>query len=289
MTNRNALVLACALSFAVLAHAWLAQPFHLPGMGNQRLVRTAPVVSPFLYTFNARGILQEAPRMAESTSSYWWLNSGGELHTGAGVGNTMQGEAPLLNRWRIAYALSNSVDTDGGAHPQNIFRLVSRSSWEDVSIELPFRIAKHNFSDSPNRNASNGVLLMGRYVDGDNLYYAGIRDDGYAIIKKKIGGTYHTLAAVQLFGTPGKYDRETTPSLLPTGSWMRIKMTIQNAWDGSVLIRLYLDRKNDGTYVSVLSARDRGISGSPLRESSHVGIRTDFKDVEFGSIRIEKI
>lgn len=244
---------------------------------------TAYAILPFIYSFNAPGILQEAGSMEESTSPYWWVNSGGQLVIGDGLGKTMQGDAPLLNKWRLLYSLTNPVDTDAGTHPQNIFRLVSRSSWADADIRMTFRITGLNMSDSPNRNASNGVLIFGRYYDGDNTYYAGVRDDGQAIIKKKANGVYYTLAAAQIFGTAGKYDRETKPTLLPVQTWMGLRVSIENAWDGSVLIRMYLDRGNTGTFVSVLSARDRGVGSPPFREAGHVGIRTDFKDVEFQS------
>ncbi|MCR4325875.1 MAG: hypothetical protein NUV59_03690 [Patescibacteria group bacterium] len=249
----------------------------------------AHVVAPLIYSFNAPGILNEAGRMDHSTSPYWWLNSGGQMIIEGGFGKTMQGEASPFNKWRLLYALTNQTDTDSGTHPQNIFRLVSRSLWGNTETRVSFRITNVNLSDSPNRNASNGVLLLGRYYDDDNTYYAGIRDDGLAIIKKKIHGVYYTLGSVQIFGTPGKYDRKTVPTLLPQNSWMALKMTIQNAWDGSVLIRLYLDRENDGSFVSILSARDLGMEDIPLREAGYVGIRTDFKDVEFDSFRAEEI
>ena len=276
---------------AIIAFLFLVVALGFSGsLGGDRSPRhAASVASPFIYSFNASGILNEAGSMDQSSSPYWWLNSGGQLIMDGGFGKTMQGTASLLNPWRILYALSNPIDTDNGTHPQNLFRLISRSTWGNVSAQVTFRITKLNLSDSPNRNASNGVLLMGRYRNSDDTYYAGLRDDGQAVIKKKIGGTYYTLGSVQIFGTAGKYNRDTFPTLLPSNTWMALKVNIQDAWAGSVLIRLYLDRENDGSFVSILSARDTGTDGAPLRGSGYLGLRTDFKDVEFDSFRAEKL
>jgi hypothetical protein len=59
-------------------------------------------------------------------------------------------------------------------------------------------------SNSIHRMASNGVLLFNHYLDGDNLYYVGIRVDGSAIVKKKKDGVYYTMESKRVF--PGKYD-----------------------------------------------------------------------------------
>jgi len=127
---------------------------------------------------------------------------------------------------------------------------------------------------------------MSRYSDQYNLYYAGIRNDGEAIIKKKVNGSYYTLASVQIFGVKGQYDRTTTPSLLPKMKWMRMKVQVTDQKDGSVKIRLLLDRENDGSFVSILSAVDQGVGGEPLHKAGYAGIRTDFMDVEFDNYRV---
>ena len=72
----------------------------------------AVIPSPYVYSFNSDGALNETARMEESTSPYWWVNSGGRLLTSGGLGSTMLGDASLLDRSRLAYSLSNSLDTD---------------------------------------------------------------------------------------------------------------------------------------------------------------------------------
>lgn len=238
----------------------------------------AAVLVPFDYTFNTPGILEEAGRMDESSSPYWWLNSGGVMTIAEGRGSTNTGNLPGFSKWRILYNLTSAVDTDKGYRPQNIFRLVSRSVWENFREEVYFRIIRLNTSDSPNRNQSNGILLFLRYVDGDNLYYAGLRVDGTAVIKRKKGGMYRTLAQTEVF--PGSYDRLLEPSLLPENRWIGVRSEIQNLPDGSVRIDLYGDLKGDGQWVKILQALDQTEDGGIL-ERGFTGIRTDFMDVEF--------
>jgi hypothetical protein len=259
------------------------------GIERAEATAAASVGSDFLYTFNSWGTLYEAGSMENSTSPYFWVNSGGKLLVKGGVGGTVQGELVGGDPTRLIYAKANPLDTDNGFHPQNIFRLLTRSTWGDAAQEVAFRITEQNLSNSPNRQGHNGVLLMNRYRDQHNLYYAGIRNDGIAIIKKKVNGSYYTLASVQIFGLRGKYDRASTPSLLPLNRWMRLKTEVMNQWDGSVRIRLLLDRENDGTFVSILAANDYGVGGAPLRSRGHTGIRTDFMDVEFENYRINEL
>jgi len=138
----------------------------------------APVTSPYLYNFNADGTLEETWPVDQSTSPYWWVNSGAYLKMLGGTGHTNEGTLPLTDRWRVIYAANNPTDTDNGAHPQNIFRLVTRNTWQNAQEEAYFKITADNLSASPNRNASNGILFFNRYQDGNNLYYTGIRVDG---------------------------------------------------------------------------------------------------------------
>ncbi len=248
----------------------------------------AAVPGHYLFTFNVPGVLQEAGSMAESPSPYWWVNSGAKLIVKDGLGMTVQRELPANDYWRKLYAQTNPLDTDNGYHPQNIFRLVSKQTWGSAMHEMSFRITRNNFSSSPNRDGYNGVLFFARYKDGSNLYYAGVRSDGGATIKKKIGGTYYTLASGQAFGTKGSYNRTSNPSLLPVNTWMGMKLEAKNNADGSVSLQLLLDKENDGTYASILSVKDTGTGGAPIKSGSS-GIRTDFMDVEFDNFRVRDL
>ena len=257
------------------------------GINKAKASQAASVSGDFRYSFNSPGTLLETGSMGESSSPYFWVNSGAKLVIGKeGSGGTVSGKLPISDPFRVLYSSNNALDTESGYHPQNIFRLLTRSIWGDLEQELTFRITNQNLADSPNREGHNGILLMSRYSDQYNLYYAGIRNDGEAIIKKKVNGSYYTLASVQIFGVKGQYDRTTTPSLLPKMKWMRMKVQVTDQKDGSVKIRLLLDRENDGSFVSILSAVDQGVGGEPLHKAGYAGIRTDFMDVEFDNYRV---
>ena len=242
----------------------------------------------FIYTFNVDGVLGETARMYESKSPYWWVDSGAYLNISRGIGSTVKGNLKEDDKWRVTYARTNPVDTDGGYHPQNLFRLITRSTWNDLRQEVYFRIVDSNLSSSPNRNESNGLLLFNRYMDEDNLYYTGIRVDGVAVIKKKIGGVYHNLAEKKIFS--GSYNRSLHPNLIPKLTWIGLRSEVETLENGAVSIRVYLDVRGNGTWTLVAEAIDDSHSYGPtFEEKSHAGIRTDFMDVEFKNYKIEEI
>lgn len=243
----------------------------------------------FLYNFNSAGTLNESGNMAESSSPYWWLNSGGILNIEKNIGNTNIGELPKFSKWRLLYRISNPKDTDQGYHPQNIFRLVSRNTWKDFQMETYFKIIKDNLSSSTNRNVSNGLLLMSRYQDANNLYYVGIRVDGTAIIKKKWQGEYFTLAQEKIFS--GIYNRQSNPSLLPKDKWIGISTIIKNNIDGSVSIELLLDTDDNKQWETIMKTVDYkgGSDHDPIINSGSNGIRTDFMDVQFRDFKVLEI
>lgn len=276
-------IIAVALGFLILALLAIAPLQIRPGPQL-----AAVITSPYVYSFNSTGALNETERMDLSTSPYWWVNSGGRLLMDGNFGTTMLGDAPLLDRWRLQYSLSNSLDTDGGRHPQNLFRLVSRSQWQNVRVSAQFKILKDNWSKSPNRNASNGLLFMMRYQDGDTLYYAGLRVDGTAVLKKKYRGSYYTMAQKKEYA--GTYVQGGEVNVLPHQQWIALRGEAVNAADGSVTLRLFVQQA-DGSWKKLLEARDYGQYGgtSPITAKGYLGIRTDFMDVAFDSFRAENI
>lgn len=266
--------------------------------------KPAPASDPndvFVYSFNENGILYETGDMSRSTSPYWWLDSGAILNISGNIGMTNHGDLPASNYWRIRYAESNPIDTDNGYHPQNIFRLVSRTTWHNVRQEMYFMVNADRLSQSPRRDESNGLLLFSRYRDSNNLYYAGLRVDGKAVIKKKIGGVYYTLALSEVVNVLmpsnqfangfGAYDRASNQNLLPKHIWMGIRMDTLTRADGQVEMLLYTDIGRTGVWTLALSAIDNGrtLGGPVIDETSHVGVRTDFMDVAFSSYRAEEI
>ncbi len=136
--------------------------------------------------FDQNGEIEEAGTMEESSSPIWWVNSGGLMTIKNSIASTIQGELPVFSHWRVIYNKDNPSETDNGTHPQNIFRLVTRTKWQNLQQEAYYKITKYNLSADSHRDASNGLLLFNRYQDGNNLYYTGIRVDGTVVIKKKI-------------------------------------------------------------------------------------------------------
>jgi hypothetical protein len=242
-----------------------------------------------MYSFNTPGVLYEAGSEGESTSPYWWVNSGAKLIIQDKVGKTAHGNLWFFDSWRVMYSLSNPLDTDNGYHPQNTFRLVTKNTMGDGRVEAYFKIDKDNWSTSPNRNASNGLLLMSRYLDKDNLYYAGIRVDGYAVLKKKYQGTYYTMATKQLFA--GTYTQSANINMLPHQVWLGLRSESVTNSDGSVTVRLFMRKDGETIWKQVLEARDDGSFGgtAPISQTGRAGIRTDFMDVSFESFRMEAL
>jgi hypothetical protein len=239
----------------------------------------------FASGFDDATVLEETDRMDRSASPEWWLNSGGWFLQQGGIGSTWIGEAPAGSRWRELYNRTNSWDTDRGMHPQNLFRLITRTAWRSPEQRVYFRIRGDNLSASANREKSNGVLLFIRYRDSDNLFYAGVRVDGSAVIKKKLAGVYTTLAEAPWF--PGMYNRETSPNLIPHQAWIGLRTVMQT--DGeTVTIQLYVDPDRSGFWILALQAEAANDPPRDAAQSGYGGIRTDFMDVEFDDYRIEE-
>ena len=285
--SRTQLSLAVFGLVSVIGLFALLPPARTPSSPQAAAILTAS--NPFIYSFNTSGVLYEAGSPDESWSSYWWLNSGGKLIIKDYVGQTIQGDLSVFDIWRLRYAFANSLDTDGGAHPQNIFRLVTRSEAGDQRLQALFKIERDNWSNSPNRNASNGLLLMSKYIDGDTLYYAGLRVDGTAVIKKKYNGIYYTLAQEEVFS--GEYSRDKNVNLIPRRQWIGLRSESVTDTNGNVIIRLFMKPYGETQWTQILEAVDDGTYGNtpPITAIGHGGIRTDFMDVTFESFRMEAI
>lgn len=241
----------------------------------------------FSDSFTSDYKVEETGALYESGNLHWWVNSGAWLISSLGTGKTIQGDLSVSDRWYAEYLKSNSIDTDNGLHPQNIFRLVQSNKWANLTQEAYFKIMDDNLSVSSNRNASNGLFLFNRYQSGDNLYYTGIRVDGYAVIKKKINGVYYTMA-YKRFIDGLAYNRDGNPNLLPKNTWLGLRSVVQNNTDGTMSIRMFADSGRTGNWLLIAEAKDDGKSfgGGAILNGGYAGIRTDFMDVEFDDYQI---
>ncbi len=260
-------------------------------INNTSAPTTTQTGNTFNESFDANYSVEETGNISESGNSKWWLNSGAYFYSENGTGRTVLGELSSLNAWRVAYNAANSEDTDNGYHPQNIFRLLSRSKWQNQDSQVYFQIKKNNLSTSTNRNQSNGLLLMTRYVDSNNLYYVGVRVDGTSIIKKKIGGVYYTLSQKQLPGITGVYNVTTNPNMLPHNSWIGLRSVVTNKDSNTVNIKQYIDFGKTGNWTLVADINDTGsqYGASPHTSIGFVGLRTDFMDVVFDDFKVTSL
>jgi hypothetical protein len=248
----------------------------------------APDPSSFSDSFSTTATIVETNSASLSSSQRWWVNSGAYLYTGNANAKTVSGALPASDSWFKEYAATNPEDTDGGVHPQNIFRLVQKGLWQNFSQEVYYTISAINQSASTNRNASNGLFLFNRYQNGDNLYYVGLRVDGNAVIKKKYNGTYYTMASTKVF--PGTYNRDTSANLLPLNTPIGIRSVVTNTTAG-VTIKMYTDVGNTGVWKLTLETTDApGMYGSAVIDTEgFAGIRTDFLDAAFTNYKITAI
>ncbi len=266
----------------------------LPIFSPQEILAVAArtTTSPFVYNFGSNGTVEETGSIDESASPYFWINSGGRLVIENGVGKTVQGPLKAGDRWQLLYGASNPLDTDRGFYPQNIFRLLTRSTWNNVTQEVRFKLDKINMTNTPNRDGYSGLLLFNRYRDGDNLYYSGIRMDGTAIVKKKVKGTYYTLASSSVFKADSGYERNTNPNLIPGNRWMKLKNEVRDLPNGDVSITLWVDKNDSGGWTQVLNTVDKtGLYGGSdvIKGSGYAGIRSDYLDLSFDDYKLVEI
>ena len=237
--------------------------------------------------FSLSSVLEEEGSMPDSKSRNWWLNSGAMLTISNGTGKTIHGELKNEDSWRQEYEDYNSSETDKGYHPQNIFRLITKSKWSRFNQEAYFKINRYILSKDKHRSASNGILLFCRYKDSDNLYYAGLRVDGAVVVKKKYQGTYSQLGYKKVF--EGSYNRFNQPNLLPINTWLGVRVEIDDISKEEISLKVSIKKEKGSDWEQVLNVIDRdSVENKLIKGEGFAGIRTDFMDVEFDNYRIEE-
>lgn len=266
------------------------QPASTPVPSPVSVPSTSPAPQPAAsYGLGSNRIVTETYPREQNRDAEWWVSSGGRFTIENGIGKTVQGPLPKTDSLYALYAKGNPLDTEGGLYPQNVFRLVTNKKWKNYEQEMQFRIADHHFTNSPQRNQSNGVLFFSRYQDKDHLYYAGIRVDGKAVIKKKNGAVatgYTTLATGDVY--PGSYNASSNPTLLPENKWIGIKVQTTTQSDGSVAIKFFIDTEGNGAWKLAVQATDKNASASFAGEG-HGGIRSDFVDLEVRNYAVRSL
>ena len=252
--------------------------------GEITSVMPANINLPFWYDFRVPGVLHEAPSSYQGASAYWWLASGAYLTLEGGLGKSVQGTLPHGDPWRELYSQKRASTADGGLRPQNIFQLFLRKKLKNVSEEIYVLKKSDNLSSSGNINSWNGFSLYMRYRDEENHYFAGIRADGYAVIKKKKDGIYQTLAYTRVF--PGTWNAVTHQNLIPANTWIGLKAIINDS-GSTPYISFYMDVGRTGNWTLVAQATDSiSLYGPPVEEPGFTGMRSDCMDIEMDDFRI---
>ena len=240
------------------------------------------------YTFNSPGTLYEASAANKSSSPYFWLKSGAELSIANGIGNTIQGALTTNDQWRKIYASSNlSSATDNGTQPQNVFLLLTKAAYKNTSAQIYVRRTADNMTNPVNRHPYSGESILARYQNDETFYYAGIRDDGAVVIKKKLNGVYQTLSQRQLLS--GTYNVSSNPDLIPKNTWIGLRFTVQDTSAGPQLT-LFTDIGKTGTWSQALSVVDDPAKfGSSIPNAGIVGIESDYADAQFDNFVFSEI
>ncbi len=281
---------AAALERAVRrfkALATFAPFFILFAAGGLAFAATRPLTVPFHYHFTTPGTVLDAPSSEKSTSLYFWLVSGSKITIAGGIGTTATGSSPAKSETRKEYAASDPVTSDGGTHPQNLFRMFLKDFVSEPSVQIYVKRIKDNLSNPANRNPYIGESLFARYQGEDNHYYGGLRADGAVVIKKRTGSKYQTLGSKKIL--PGTYDKESNYDLMPLNKWIGLKLEVLDTSKGPQLT-LYTDIGKTGTWTKVLSVVDDPARfGPPVKGAGLVGIESDFADAQFDEFLVNPI
>jgi len=132
-----------------------------------------------------------------------------------------------------------------------VFRAVTiKSDFSNFSLSSDMMKTKLGVDDW------DGLNLFFRYKDPDNLYVAGLRNDNFLQLKKKVGGTYYTLAQVSLDSTQLNH-------------WYNLKVIAKGS-----NIQVFVDGQKNIEVVDTSFT------------SGKVGIRTDNIDAYFDNYKV---
>lgn len=161
-----------------------------------------------------------------------------------------------------------SRDTTNSA----VFRVVTHNAeLGDVNVALRFRIERYGSTSQTPEHDWDGLHLLMRYADANNLYSLSFaRRDGTVAIKRKAEGpdadaTYATLRQGQLH--------------VPVGTWHDLAASARNTAEG-VLLEVWIDD------TRVLRALDTDVDGTALWSAGRVGIRGDNVEFRFDNVVI---
>jgi hypothetical protein len=168
-----------------------------------------------------------------------------------------------------------SAHTKTGWSNSPVFRMLTRRrDFGDVAVTLRLLNSAVGATSRTPAQALDGAHLFLRHQGEAHTYYVSVnRRDNTVVIKKKVpggpvnGGTYYNLAGPAYYG-------------VPYGAWQQFTAIVRNEPDGSVSLTLATDGR------TLLSARDNGIGGPPIRQRGAVGLRGDNADLYFDDFSV---
>jgi hypothetical protein len=230
-------------------------------------ITAANISLPWVYSYSTNGNLDEATSVSLSQSPYWWVKEGSSMSVSGGVGNNLSG--------------------------QNMFAVFERTPELNTDQSVSVKINKLNLANVSNRNPWNNVSLYSRWIDDNNYYYMGIRQDGAAAIKKKVNGAYYTLATKQVFS--GTYNSSSSLSkdynLIPMNTWMKIRGVTYTDSSGNVRLKMYIDKNSSGSWELLFDVTDSGATdtGAKIMNSGLNGLREDYMDISMDNYSLNNV
>ncbi len=141
------------------------------------------------------------------------------------------------------------------------------------------------FSSATDRHPYNGESIIARYADDNNYYYAGLRADGAAVIKKKTNGIYQTLLLKQVFA--GTYSAASNPDLIPLKTWVGLRLAVADNASGVPVLTLSTDVGKTGVWKQVLTVSDDTARfGRALSAGGMVGVESDHADAQLDNFKV---
>jgi hypothetical protein len=204
------------------------------------------------------------PASPNAVRSPVWDVTSGSLFAQGGVGWTGRPDATAPTP--ASTSATNSA----------VFRVVThRGDFRNCTLSLSLHVRRFVHTPLTPPRPWDGVTIFLRYQSEELLYAVSVsRRDGSVVIKKKVpggdvnGGTYYTLA------------EDTKPS--PAGDWRRVRISINDRSDGTVVIRLRQRGRQ-------LVARDTGIGDTaPINSAGRIGLRGDNADFEFDDVTVSR-
>ncbi|MBI5202886.1 MAG: IPT/TIG domain-containing protein [Elusimicrobia bacterium] len=248
-TQIQALITAADLAAAGAASVTVFNPGPGGGTSNAAtftIVSTAPAgATAFQESFPyPDGLITNAyaaanPTDPASVKSSTWLVTNGSLFASGGMGWTGVPDNTAPN--------ANSSNGNGSA----VFRVVTqRSDFRDYAVSMRLLNAGFTSTSGTPAAAVDGVQFVLRYQSASTFYLVMIhRRDNTAVIKRKLNGTYTTLASVPLSAT--------------IGAAVTAAADVRTREDGAVVIQLSLNGSPR------LTATD---AASPILPAGRVGL-----------------